>query len=151
MLKTILLTFVHFFEKLDYYDSKSKPCKCTFGVHSLKFLGFQVSGEGLSPLPDRVEAIQKFPRPNTITHLRRFSGMYNFYRRFIPKAAHIFAPLTKFLEGHTNKKKPSRPSKNPENPFEWTEEAENSFIAAKIALDDSTLLEHPIPGATLSV
>ncbi|GFV49873.1 hypothetical protein TNCV_1391551 [Trichonephila clavipes] len=139
------------FERLDYYGLTIKPSKCTFGVDSLKILGFQVSSEGISPLPDRVNAIQNFPRPNTLTQLRRFLGMYNFYRRFIPKAAHILAPLIKFLEGHTNKKKPSRPSKNPPTPLEWTEEAENSFTAAKTALADATLLKHPIPGATLSV
>ncbi|GFU52804.1 retrovirus-related Pol polyprotein from transposon opus [Trichonephila clavipes] len=120
-------------------------------VDSLKFLGFQVFSEGISPLPDRVYAIQKFPRPNTLTQLRRFLRMYNFYRRFIPKAAHILAPLITFLEGHTNKKKSSRPSKNLQTPLEWTEEAENSFTAAKTALADATLLKHPIPGATLSV
>ncbi|GFX60232.1 transposon Ty3-G Gag-Pol polyprotein [Trichonephila clavipes] len=53
------------FERLDYYGLTIKPSKCTFGVDSLKFFGFQVSSEGISPLPDRVDAIQKFPRPNT--------------------------------------------------------------------------------------
>ncbi|GFX37253.1 retrovirus-related Pol polyprotein from transposon 17.6 [Trichonephila clavipes] len=111
------------FERLDYYGLTIKPSKCTFGVDSLKFLGFQVSSEGISPLPDRVNAIQNFPRPNTLTQ----------------------------LQGHANKKKPSRPSKSPQTPLEWTEEAENSFIAAKTALADATLLKHSIPGATLSV
>ncbi|GFY28460.1 RT_RNaseH_2 domain-containing protein [Trichonephila clavipes] len=76
--------------------------------------------------------------------------MYNFYRSFIPKAAHILAPLIK-CSGHTNKKKQSRPSKNPQTPLEGTKEAENSFTASKTALADATLLKHPIPGATLSV
>ncbi|GFW88694.1 retrovirus-related Pol polyprotein from transposon 17.6 [Trichonephila clavipes] len=67
------------FERLDYYGLTIKPSKCTFGVDCLKFLGFQVSSEGISPLPDRVDAIQKFPRPNTLTQLRRFLGMYNFF------------------------------------------------------------------------
>ncbi|GFX04528.1 hypothetical protein TNCV_900571 [Trichonephila clavipes] len=110
------------FERLDYYGLTIKTSKCTFGVDSLKFLGFQVSSEGISPLPDRVNAIQNFPRPNTLTQLR-----------------------------HTNKKKPCCPSKSPQTPLEWTEEAENSFTAAKTALADATLLKHPIPGATLSV
>ncbi|GFW60928.1 hypothetical protein TNCV_4871391 [Trichonephila clavipes] len=106
------------FERLDYYGLTIKPSKCTFGVDSLKFLGFQVSSESILPLPDRVNAIPNFPRPNTLMQLRRFLGMFNFYRRFIPKAAHILALLIKFLEEHTNKKKPCRPSKNPQTPLE---------------------------------
>ncbi|GFS69518.1 transposon Tf2-9 polyprotein [Trichonephila clavipes] len=53
---------------------------------------------------DRVEAILKFPKPTTITQLRRFLGMLNYYRRFIRQAAHILSPLVKFLEGIRNKK-----------------------------------------------
>ncbi|GBM69643.1 hypothetical protein AVEN_17600-1 [Araneus ventricosus] len=73
--------------------------------------------------------------------------MYNFYRRFISKAAHILALLIKCVEGHTNRKKPSCRSKNSENSLERTEEAENSFTAAERALVDATLFKHPIPGA----
>ncbi|GFW77509.1 helicase domino [Trichonephila clavipes] len=63
----------------------------------------------------------------------------------------LFESTRMQFEGHTNKKKPSRPLKNPQIPLEWTEEAENSFTVAKTALADATLLKHPIPGATLSV
>ncbi|GBM96322.1 Transposon Ty3-I Gag-Pol polyprotein [Araneus ventricosus] len=138
------------FGKIDFYGLTIKPSKCTLGVHSLNVLGFQVSGEGLSPPPDRVEVF-KFPRSNTIAQLLRFLGMYNFYRRLFPKGFHILVLLIKFLEGRANKKKSSRPSKNPESPLEWTEEAEISFTAAKTALADATILKHPIPGVTLSV
>ncbi|GFT47131.1 hypothetical protein TNCV_3747771 [Trichonephila clavipes] len=107
------------FERLDCYGLTIKPSKCTFDVDSLKCLVFQVSSEGISPLPDRVNAIQNFQiqKFKTLTQLRRFLEMYNFYRRFIPKAAHILAPLIKFLEGHTNKKKQCRSSKNPQTPL----------------------------------
>ncbi|GFY46388.1 hypothetical protein TNIN_457601 [Trichonephila inaurata madagascariensis] len=60
-----ILISVHFLKRLDYCGLTIKPSKCTFGVDSLKFLGFQVSSEGTSPLPDRVDAIEKFPRPKT--------------------------------------------------------------------------------------
>ncbi|GFY03798.1 hypothetical protein TNCV_1195781 [Trichonephila clavipes] len=126
------------FERLNYYGLTIKPSKCTFGVDSLKFLGFQVSSEGISPLPDRFNAIQNFPTPNTLTQLRRFLGMYNFYRRFIPKAAHILAPLIKFLEGH-KKKENHVVLRKVRKPLEWTEEAENSFTAAKTALTDAKI------------
>ncbi|GFV73720.1 transposon Ty3-G Gag-Pol polyprotein [Trichonephila clavipes] len=67
------------------------------------------------------------------------------FQRFIDEVTRGFE-----RRSHT-KKKPSRPSKSPQTPLEWAEEAENSFTAAKTALTDTTLLKHPIPGATLSV
>ncbi|GFT07370.1 retrovirus-related Pol polyprotein from transposon 297 [Trichonephila clavipes] len=92
------------FQRLDQYGLSINPSKCTFGVPTLNFLGFQVCSSGIKPLEDRVEAILKFPKPTTITQLRRFLGMLNYYRRFIRQAAHILAPLVKFLKGIRNKK-----------------------------------------------
>ncbi|GBP25023.1 hypothetical protein EVAR_94318_1 [Eumeta japonica] len=41
----------------------------------------------------------KLPIPKTVKELRRFLGMINFYRRFIPDAARIQAPLNALLTG----------------------------------------------------
>ncbi|GIX68418.1 retrovirus-related Pol polyprotein from transposon 17.6 [Caerostris darwini] len=61
------------------------------------------------PFRDRVKVIQNFARPQTITQLRKFLGLYNFYRLFISKASHILAPLARFLEGFANKKNANVP------------------------------------------
>ncbi|GFV78501.1 hypothetical protein TNCV_3478161 [Trichonephila clavipes] len=100
------------FQRLDQYGLSINPSKCTFGVPTLNFLGFQVCSSGIKPLEDRVEAILKFPKPATITQLRRFLGMLNYYRRFIRQAAHILAPLVKFLKGIRNKNVQSERSKS---------------------------------------
>ncbi|GFV32550.1 hypothetical protein TNCV_2860141 [Trichonephila clavipes] len=115
------------FTRLQQYGLSLKPSKCIFGVTSIKFLGFKVSESGIEPLSDRVDCILKFPQPTTLTQLRRFLGLFNFYRRFVPKAAHLLAPLNKFLEGIKNFKKSKKVS------------------------SDATLLRHPIPGAKLSL
>ncbi|GBN54786.1 Transposon Tf2-9 polyprotein [Araneus ventricosus] len=126
--------------------------ECTFGVPTLEFLGFQVCSSGIKPLPDRVDAILKFPRPSTITQLRRFLGMLNYYRRFIRQAAHILAPLVKFLEGIKNKKRSrQRVKTKPEEELSWTDEATTAFEQVKEALAQATLLHHPIPNAPLSI
>ncbi|GFT08819.1 transposon Tf2-6 polyprotein [Trichonephila clavipes] len=109
------------FTRLQQYGLSLKPSKCIFGVTTIKFLGFKVSESGIEPLSDRVDCILNFPQPTTLTQLRRFLGLFNFYRRFVPKAAHLLAPLNKFLEGIKNFK------------------------------TDATLLRHPIPGAKLSL
>ncbi|GBL93006.1 hypothetical protein AVEN_54643-1 [Araneus ventricosus] len=77
--------------------------------------------------------------------------MHNFYRRFILRAAHILAPLNKFLEGHRNEKKSSCLSTKTENSLQWTDEAKEAFNLVKQALADATLLKYPIPGAQLSI
>ncbi|GFS61635.1 hypothetical protein TNCV_4312891 [Trichonephila clavipes] len=140
------------FTRLQQYGLSLKPSKCIFGVTSIKFLGFKVSESGIEPLSDRVDCILNFPQPTTLTQLRRFLGLFNFYRRFVPKAAHLLAPLNKFLEGIKNFKKSKKVScKNLRDSIQWTEEAEQAFNDAKNALADATLLQHPIPGAKLSL
>ncbi|GBN29150.1 hypothetical protein AVEN_275062-1 [Araneus ventricosus] len=77
--------------------------------------------------------------------------MFNFYRCFIPKAAHILAPIVQFLEGHTNRKKSGSSVCKSFEQLKWNENAEQAFIAAKNAIAEATLLRHPIPGAQLSL
>ena len=73
--------------------------KCIFGVRELEFLGHRVSGWGISPLPGKVEAVQRFERPHTVKTLQRFLGLINFYRRFLPNIAATMRPLTDALVG----------------------------------------------------
>ncbi len=54
--------------------------KCQFQKSQVEFLGHLVDKNGVRPLPAKVEAITKYPRPTTCSQLL---GMINFYRRFI--------------------------------------------------------------------
>ena len=112
--------------------------KCVLGQPSLEFLGYQVDSTGISPLKDRVTAIERTTPPTSIKELQRFLGMINYYRRFIPNAAIHLAPLFDTLRG-----KPKTLS--------WTPECQASFEATKKALATATLLHHPRPGASLSL
>lgn len=60
----------------------------------LAFLGHEIDGTGITPVADKVKAVQDFPLPTTLRQLRRFLGLINYYRQFIPKCSHILAPLT---------------------------------------------------------
>ena len=68
-----------------------------FGVSELTFLGHRVTSQGIHPLPDKVQAIQDYPQPNTPRKLREFLGLVNFYHRFIPHCAHKLRPLHNLL------------------------------------------------------
>lgn len=53
--------------------------KCVLGKPSLEFLGYQVDTSGISPLKDRVTAIEQQTPPTTIKELKRFLGMVGYY------------------------------------------------------------------------
>ncbi|GBM41045.1 Transposon Ty3-I Gag-Pol polyprotein [Araneus ventricosus] len=139
------------FSRLDEYGLCINVSKCIFGRSTIDFLGFSLSENGIKPLPDKVKSILDFPKPDTLTQLRRFLGIFNFYRCSIPKAAHILAPIVQFLEEHTNKKKSRSGVCKSSEQLKWNETAEQAFIAAKNAIAEATLLRHPIPGAQLSL
>jgi hypothetical protein len=61
------------------------PEKVTIGATEITYLGHRLSATGVKVLPDRIAAIQSFPRPTTLRTLRRFLGMVGFYARFIPE------------------------------------------------------------------
>uniref|UniRef100_A0A5S6Q091 Reverse transcriptase domain-containing protein n=1 Tax=Trichuris muris TaxID=70415 RepID=A0A5S6Q091_TRIMR len=57
------------FRRLREYGVKLNPAKCTFHANEIEFLGFHVSARGIRPLDKKVEAIQQFPLPSTMSEL----------------------------------------------------------------------------------
>ena len=129
------------FERLQSYSVVVNPAKCVFGRTDIEFLGYLVSGEGSRPTPARVQAIQEYPRPRTAKELRRYLGMLNFYRRFLPRAAEVQAPLNDLL--HDNVKG--------RTVVTWTPQAERAFESSKKELAQAVLLVHPRVDAELAV
>ena len=92
------------FRRLEDHGLIISLSKCVFMADSLVFLGHRVDSEGIHTLPDKVQAITDFPEPQSLSALRRFLGLVNFYRRFIPQCAKIVQPLTDLLSGPTSPK-----------------------------------------------
>lgn len=130
------------FEKLDSKGIVINTNKSVFGVSEITFLGYKVNADGIQPLEDRVKVIQQFPPPKTVKGLRRFLGMINFYRRFIPNAAQNQAPLHSMLTG--TKIKGS-------HPVQWTPTLLQAFHDCKSSLSNATLLHHPVNDAPLAI
>ncbi|GFX83711.1 retrovirus-related Pol polyprotein from transposon 17.6 [Trichonephila clavipes] len=87
------------FQRLSSYGLKLNISKCVFGVTELIFLGHLITPDGIKPLPDKVQAILDYKQPETVGSLRKFLGLLNFYRRFLPKAAEQQYLLSEFLKG----------------------------------------------------
>ncbi len=61
------------------------------GRQELGFLGHSLSREGESVDPRKVQSIVEWATPTSCTEVRRFTGLANYYRRFVEGYA---APLT---------------------------------------------------------
>lgn len=70
-----------------------KFSKCHFCKPSLRYLGYIVTREGLSPDEEKVIAIKNFPRPRTVKQVKQVLGMTGYYRRFIQGYARVAEPL----------------------------------------------------------
>lgn len=114
--------------------------KCSFGQSQVKFLGYSIDKNGTKPLDSKVSTILNFPLPETVDKLKRFLGMTNYYRRFLPKAAQLQIPLLDCTKGN---------KKNDKSKIDWTPERLTSFENVKKSLADAALLTHPSPDAPI--
>lgn len=129
------------FTRLKDYGMVINVPKCVFGAPQVTFLGYQISESGTRPLDTKVQAIHDFPPPQNIRQLRRFLGMANFYRRFLPNAALIQAPLNSLLTGVTKGS----------TPISLTGASLKAFEATKESLSNAALLAHPHCNAKLAL
>jgi cleavage and polyadenylation specificity factor subunit 1 len=129
-----LLDLTAIFTRLAEYDLRLNVTKSQFGLSDIIFLGHHITSTGLRPIVSKVEAISSFAKPVTCQELRRFIGIINFYRRFIPHAAHIFSPLNELLKGK---------GKNKKALIKWNSEADAAFEKAKACLKTTAELSFP--------
>jgi hypothetical protein len=72
--------------------------KCEFMQQEVGFLGHRIGAEGLRVAPDKVGAVQQWPVPSSVTEVRSFLGLANFYRRFVKNYSLIALPLTELTK-----------------------------------------------------
>ena len=78
-----------------------KMSKCEYGKTSLVYLGHIVGGGELKIDPSKVEVILNWPKPNTVTEVRSFLGVAQYWRKFIA----IFSSIAALLHALTSVKK----------------------------------------------
>ena len=70
-----------------------KRSKLQFFQTSLKFLGHNISREGVSPQAEKVEAVRSWPIPLNKSELRSFLGLFQYYAGYVYNAADKAKPL----------------------------------------------------------
>ena len=121
-------------ERLATHSIIINPNKCLFSVSELDFLGHHIDRHGITPLPEKVQAVRDFPQPQSQRQLCQFIGLVNFYHRFLPHYADLMQPLHSLLKDKTQS-------------LTWTDEAVAAFNATKQALANASLLAYPSPDA----
>ena len=71
------------FERLRSADLKLKEVKCNFLKKHIEYLGHIISGEGIAPVPEKLESIQKMLPPQNPKEVKQFLGLIGYYRKFI--------------------------------------------------------------------
>lgn len=123
-----LLSLRKVLERFRQANLKLNSSKCFFGFNETKILGHVASSRGISPDPDKIAAISKFPRPQKVKDVQSFIGLANYYRKFIKSFADIARPLT-LLTRRSYK-------------FEWNGVHQNAFDELKSKLVTYPVLRH---------
>lgn len=77
---------------------KGNRDKCEFGVQEIEFLGHKIKEDQIYPIKEKIDTIQEYNTPIDQEGIRRFLGLVNYYRKFIPRCAEYSAPLTTLLK-----------------------------------------------------
>lgn len=97
----MLLLLEEVFNRLKEFNFKMAPAKCVFCVPSIVFLGFKISGQGITGTEQKTEAMRNYPTPRNAKEVKRFLGCVGYYRKLVPNFAKIAAPLYGLLKHDT--------------------------------------------------
>ena len=117
------------FTRLTKAGLKLKPSKCKLVRKEVKFLGYVISRNGISPDPKKLAAMEEFPKPKDLRALRAYLGLTSYYRRFVPSFSALAQPLYKLTKKDV--------------PFVWTDACEEAFQQLKQLLMRAPVLAYP--------
>ena len=123
--------------RFEKYNVKLNKSKCQFLKREAKYLGHKISGDGIKPLQNKVDAIKKAPIPKDVTELKSFLGMVNFYRKFVKNMSSELHPLYELPRGDAQ--------------FRWKSEQQKAFNFAKDAVTNAEVLAHYDPDKDLTL
>jgi len=124
------------FASLRKYNVKINPKKCQFFRKKVKYLGYDITEEGISIDRERIKAILDIPIPRNIKELRRFMGIVSFCREYIDRISFYAKPMYDLIKSGKNERATFTSS-------EWTQKQQKSFEYYKKALTSPPCLTHP--------
>ena len=118
------------FSRLKEHQLYVSARKCEFLRSEIQFLGLIVGTEGVRVNPEKAEVLRTWPRPETLTELRSFLGLLQFFRRFIKSFSGIAAPLTNL-------------TRKEQGIHKWDAKCDQAFEELKAAITSPPILVAP--------
>ena len=103
--------------------------KASIAVSEVVFAGHVVGNGQQKPIPGKVPAIEHWEKPKTVSELRAYSGLCNYYSGYIKMYAEYAAPITTMLKGNRGWTK-----KGSKKALVRNEESDRAFEGMKQAL-----------------
>ena len=125
----LMQKFTEVLERLRAANLKLNCRKCSLFQRKVSFLGHIVSSAGIEVQPDKTEAVNNWPVPNSLSELRSFLGLASYYRRFIKDFSIIASPLTALTRKGCQ--------------FHWNDEQQQAFNELKTRLTTAPILSTP--------
>ena len=119
------------FERLRTADLELKEVKCNFRKRHIQYLGHIVSGEGITPLPEKLNSIQKMLPPKNPKEIKQFLGVIGYYRKFVSQFSDLARPLNALTIKDVE--------------LEWTTMCQESFELLKTSLMTDPILTYRDP------
>src|SRR6266508_3957850 len=117
------------FIKLQEVNLVIRLKKCKFRQRKIKFLGHTIGTDRLRTDSENIEKIINCPVLTDVTGVRKFMGLYNYYRKFIKDLSKLSKPLRQLLKKHVK--------------FFWRPKEQETFEKLKRILTEAPVLLFP--------
>ena len=104
------------------------PKKCKLGLKHVQFVGHELSSEGVHWTSEKIKVVLDFPLPKTLTGLRAFLGLANYFRDHVKNHSVLAEPLQQMVYGPKHRI------------LHFTEEQIEAFNKLKQAIADCPML-----------
>ncbi|KAK1608505.1 hypothetical protein QYE76_032178 [Lolium multiflorum] len=115
--------------QIDLIPGASLPNRAPYRTNPEETKEIQRQIQGIEVDPAKIEAIENWPQPKTVTQVRSFLGLAGFYRRFVKDFGSIAAPLNELTKKDV--------------PFVWGDAQQDAFMILKDKLTHAPLLQLP--------
>lgn len=110
------------------HNMRVNVSKCEFFANSIEYCGYVIDRNGIHKMQQKVDAIQKMPRPENLEQVRAFLSLVNYYGRFIKNLSMNLYPINNLLKANT--------------PFKWNDACEQAFVWVKAEMQSNRVLVH---------